>query len=219
MDPKAFQYVQPPTLVDVAVWIPSYLTKTDQRSLIALVSTDLRKGARYGPLWITRPWELYRRRKWGFGTLSTGRSTSHDRASPMIFFRLRGLSCLLLIDGSLTLWPQHGANTSAFDLRPQRRHSPPYKNHDRRPIRYSNQPNCLCSGVTYLVAPSCVSTSYTGIWRAGSGANWSRVFRDIMRRPSISAPSHLISASRLSPGLPRLHGRRLPLWLLCGRSD
>jgi hypothetical protein len=84
VDPKAFQCVRPPTLVDVAVWIPAYLATTDQRSL-ALVSIYLWKGARYGPLWITRPWEPYRRRKWGFGTPSVGRSTSHNGASPIMF--------------------------------------------------------------------------------------------------------------------------------------
>ncbi len=39
-------------------------------------------GPAYGPLWFYRPWSPHRRRRWGFGIPTTGRSACHETPSP-----------------------------------------------------------------------------------------------------------------------------------------
>ncbi len=39
-------------------------------------------GPEFGPLWFYRPWSPHRRRRWGFGTPTSGRSTCHEAPPP-----------------------------------------------------------------------------------------------------------------------------------------
>jgi hypothetical protein len=42
------------------------------------------RGAKTGPLWLTRPWQPSRGRLWGFGVASVKRSCTHDTPNPSV---------------------------------------------------------------------------------------------------------------------------------------
>jgi hypothetical protein len=69
------------TLSDVWIWIDPFLTQVDKTSMSTL-NRSYHLGPTFGPLWFYRPWSPHRRRRWGFGLPSIGRSATHEEPSP-----------------------------------------------------------------------------------------------------------------------------------------
>ena len=65
------------TLADVWVHFQSYIRVADRRRLRS-VSTAFFHGITCSSLWLTRPWQPHRRRRYGFGAVSSDRSATTD---------------------------------------------------------------------------------------------------------------------------------------------
>ena len=74
-----------PTLHDVWASIQSFL---DQPARLAMtrVAPVFSYGILCSPLWLTRPWQPHRRRRYGFGTVSSNRSATTDRPTLLHVF-------------------------------------------------------------------------------------------------------------------------------------
>ena len=79
-DFQARSGANPVVLLDVYVWITPFLDQHSQGAA-QCTSSQYRYGSIGAPLWYTRPWMPYRRRRWGFGIPSANRSTHHDSPS------------------------------------------------------------------------------------------------------------------------------------------
>jgi hypothetical protein len=82
-------YRSHPTLADVWVYIDvsGFLLPEDilvGHHTNAENTLVFDRGSLVGPLWLTRPWQPFRRRIWGFGTTSTARSCTHDTPNPVM---------------------------------------------------------------------------------------------------------------------------------------
>ena len=71
-----------PTLPDVWVHVQSSLSAADRHTLHQ-VAIAFSHGSICSPLWLTRPWQPHRRRRYGFGAVSSARSATTD--CPTIF--------------------------------------------------------------------------------------------------------------------------------------
>ena len=69
-------------LIDVWPLLLPYLTAGDKVVVSALASS-FSFGVLCSPLWLTRPWQPHRRRRWGFGTVSAQRSATTP--SPTVY--------------------------------------------------------------------------------------------------------------------------------------
>jgi hypothetical protein len=74
-----------PTLVDIWVHLHSYLDPSNRISL-SRVSFDFSHGVICSPLWLHRPWQPHRRRRYGFGRVSKDRSTTTDKPTILHVF-------------------------------------------------------------------------------------------------------------------------------------
>jgi hypothetical protein len=84
-DPQWYQH--PPTFVDIWVYVDTsgFLADRDIVSDNPLFGPNVfARGAKTGPLWLTRPWQPSRRRLWGFGVASVKRSCTHDTPNPVM---------------------------------------------------------------------------------------------------------------------------------------
>jgi hypothetical protein len=70
------------TLVDIWIWIHPFLDVVTQGILLCSLMNAHQLGPGFGPLWFYRPWSPHRRRRWGFGIPTSGRSTRHEMPSP-----------------------------------------------------------------------------------------------------------------------------------------
>ena len=72
-----------PSLQDIAVHMleNAYLTTIEQGAL-RCISRQFRYGSVGLPLWVSRPWQPFRRRQYGFGACHKDRSCHHDKVSP-----------------------------------------------------------------------------------------------------------------------------------------
>ena len=83
-----------PTIMDVAVLVlaGNYLEESDY-DVLRVAHPELKRDSLILNTWITRPWQPYRKRRWGFGRTHKERGTNHDRVNPisMIHFAWRML--------------------------------------------------------------------------------------------------------------------------------
>jgi hypothetical protein len=70
------------TLHDVWVHLQAFLDSS-ARLAVSTLAPSFSYGVLCSPMWITRPWKPYRRRRWGFGRISSDRSVTTDR--PTLF--------------------------------------------------------------------------------------------------------------------------------------
>jgi hypothetical protein len=87
IEAQAFPTHHTPQLLDVLVWVVSYLEPEDQRAVRCL-ATDYKLGPEYGPLHFTRPWSPNRRRRWGFGAISRDRTAVNNTPPPHLIIHL-----------------------------------------------------------------------------------------------------------------------------------
>jgi hypothetical protein len=66
------------TLVDVWALVQSFLDSSD-RQCLSRVASAFSLGVICSPLWLTRPWQPHRRRRYGFGSVSLERSATTDK--------------------------------------------------------------------------------------------------------------------------------------------
>jgi hypothetical protein len=78
MEAQAFPTTNTPELMDVLIWVISYLEPNDKK-LLRRIGRKYQYGPEFGPLWLTRPWSPNRRRRWGFGVPDTERTVVNDK--------------------------------------------------------------------------------------------------------------------------------------------
>ena len=66
------------SLIDVWVHLQCFLSACERKS-IQQTSREFSLGTICSPLWLSRPWQPHRRRRWGFGRASINRSATTNQ--------------------------------------------------------------------------------------------------------------------------------------------